>query len=357
MRILVIGAGGIGGVTAGSLAEAGHDVTIVDPWYKHVLAINAHGLRVTSGGVDTVSTIKAYCLDELEYSGEMFDVALLSVKSYDTSAVLRAVLPALKPNAPVVSLQNGMNEPIIANVVGPRRTIACVVHMGCIMEEAGWVRRTSDPSWPTFSVGHLKGYDNLEEIVRIAEALGATGPVRTPPEILDTLWMKLAVNCMNNAISVATGATTRGMWSDPATVDAIIDLGGEVVAVAEAEHVKLEPIAMAGGSMTVTPEDFAAAYHGDQAARSRAAAFWTHMAEVRTGGAENKPSALQDWDRGRRTEVDYLNGYIVRLGKEHGIAAPFNQSLVTMIRDMEVGKIAPDLGNSKVLADMARTQH
>ena len=148
--------GAVGGTTAGGLLHAGHRVILVDPWYENVEAIRRRGLAVTVDGARHELPAQALYPDELgSLERANAQVILLACKSYDTVSTLRALEPYLAPDGVVVSLQNGINEDRIAELVGADRTVGCVVHYNGGMLDTAHAFRLSPSSWHSYTVGEL----------------------------------------------------------------------------------------------------------------------------------------------------------------------------------------------------------
>jgi 2-dehydropantoate 2-reductase len=343
--IAIAGTGAVGGTTGAYLRRAGHDVLLVDAWHQNVEAIRRDGLALKGPHDEFRVNARALHLDELSGLAEPLDVVLLAVKSYDTEWMARALLPYLAPDGCVVSLQNGLNEDRIAGVVGVERTLGCVVHFSVGMFEPGVATRYTRADWQTFSVGELDGR-RTPRVDRIAELLGDVGPVEVTRDIRGALWMKLCINAMNNGLTGLTGLTSPGLWVDPRGFGAMVRIGGEVVAVSEALGRQMEPIEPTGAPKPLPPEALRRAAAGDEAALEDVRAVFVGTAEARRrGGRENLSSLLQDVMKRRRTEIEYLNGEIVRRGSELGIPTPANALVVDLVQRLERGDLARDPSN------------
>src|SRR5262249_37430376 len=156
-----------------------------------------------------------------------------------------ALAPYLAPDGCVVSLQNGVNEELIASIVGPERTVGAVVHLSVGMFEPGVATRYTPADWLTFSIGELDGRRSVRTD-RLADLLGAAGPVEVARDIWGGLWMKLCINAMTNGLTGLTGLTSPGLWLDSRGFAAMVRIGGEVVAVSEALGHRMPPIEPTG---------------------------------------------------------------------------------------------------------------
>jgi len=343
--IAIAGTGGVGGTTSAYLRRAGRDVLLVDGWHQNVEAIRRDGLLLKGRDEEFRVEARALHLDELSGLDEPLDVVLLAVKSYDTEWMARALLPYLAPDGCVVSLQNGLNEEGIAAVVGAERTIGCVVHFSVGMFEPGVATRYTRSDWLTFSVGELDGR-RTARIDQIAELLRDVGPVEVTRDIRGALWMKLCINAMNNGLTGLTGLTSPGLWLDPRGFAAMVRIGGEVVAVSEALGSHMHPIEPTGAPNPLRPDALLSAAAGDEEAVEEVRAVFVATAQARrSGGRENLSSLLQDVMKRRRTEIEYLNGEVVRRGAGLRIPTPANALVVDLVQRLERGEVARDPAN------------
>ena len=343
--IAIAGTGAVGGTTGAYLRRAGHDVLLVDGWHQNVEAIRRDGLVLKGRDEEFRVEARALHLDELARLDAPLDTVLLAVKSYDTEWMVRTLLPYLAPDGCVVSLQNGVNEERIAALVGAERTIGCVVHFSVGMFEPGIATRYTRSDWLTFTLGELDGRRS-PRLERLAALLEAVGPVEVTADIWGALWMKLGVNAMNNGLTGLTGLTSPGLWLDPRGFSAMVRIGGEVVAVSEGAGHRMHPIEPTGAPRPIQPRTLRRAAEGDEAALAEVRAVFDETGEARRrGGRENLSSLLQDVMKRRRTEIEYLNGYVARRGGELGIPTPANALVVDLVHRLERGELARDPAN------------
>ena len=237
-RIAVVGTGAVGGYIASHLAAASHDVIAIDGWPEHVEAMRSDGLRIV-GMVASESfqtRIRAMHLTEVQSlaKGPPIDIAIVSVKSYDTTWATALIAPYLAPDGFVVSAQNGINEERIASVVGWDRTIGCVVGNNFAVDliGAGVVKRTMprDPSVKSLELGEVHGrvtprLRELEGIMKCVDSCSTTN------NLWGVRWSKLCVNGMRNALSAVTGMNGNERDSHDEVRRIGIRLGSEAVRV------------------------------------------------------------------------------------------------------------------------------
>ena len=321
MRILVWGAGAIGGTVGAYLARAGHEIVFVDRAVDHVGAINRSGLSIT-GPIDQFTVAaKAFTPDAV--MGQ-FEHVLLCVKAQDTADAARTLLPHLKDDGYVVSLQNGLNELVIADVVGRERTIGAFVNFGADYLEPGLVIYAGRGA---VVLGELDGR-HTERIAALHEAMLAFEPnAIVTDNIWGYLWGKLAYGAQLFATAV-TNDSIADCLADPAYHAVYIAVAQEVMRVAVANHVTpqgfngFDPLAF----MPDTP-------------RVDSLRSLDEMVVFNRKSAKTHSGIWRDLAvRKRRTEVDAQLGPIVAIGAQLGVPTPLTARLVELIHDIEEGR-------------------
>ncbi|MCU1437162.1 MAG: 2-dehydropantoate 2-reductase [Naasia sp.] len=345
MKTLIIGGGAVGSTLAGYLARAGRDVTIADGWFQHVEAVRENGLRVQAVEGDFVTDVRAIHLDELVDYGTA-DLLLVAGKAFDTRMQALLAREHLHDGTVVMSSQNGMNDAVIGDIVGHDRMVACVVALAADLFEAGAVRRTSDATTGSIVIGHLEQGRDAVVTQRLLEHFEPLGGVRVVDDAWPERWGKLTLNSMSNALAGLTGLWSDRLWSEPMTLDVIIALGHETASVAAAAGIKTAPV------LGRIPQDLlVAADSKSGAAWQEAAGIMLGISAERVGKKANRASLLQDVMKGRRTEVDYLNGWIVRKGAELGVPTPVHSMLIEALYPVQVGKIPYEMENARPIAE------
>jgi 2-dehydropantoate 2-reductase len=291
MRIAVIGAGGVGGYFGGLLARAGHDVSFLARG-EHLRALRERGLRVRSVHGDfELSSVRA--TDKAEELGEA-DLILFTVKTYDTETAATAIRPAVRPGAAVLTFQNGVDNPErIDGVLGAGTAMGGTVHIETTIAEPGVIAQTSPIRRVVF--GEMDGR-RTERAERILDAFQSAGLEPTLSEnIRKGLWEKFLFIVPMSGLTALTRSPVGDVLSVPELRELVADAFAETAAVAAAEGVELDP---------------------DPVGRM--------MAFAEALKPEMKSSMLRDLERGRRLEVESINGTVVRLGKRHGIPTPVN---------------------------------
>ena len=313
--ITIIGGGAIGGITAAWLVRQGYNLTVVESWPEHRLAM-AEGLKVSGCRGTFVTPLRVVSPRDLK--GPL-DLVFIALKSMDTEPVLRQIIPLLHADSTVVSLQNSINEDLIADLIGQERTVGCVVGWGAITEGPGHLNQASPGE---FIIGRLNGQRDAK-LEQIHEILGKVTDTATTDNIYGFLWAKLLANC---AISVGAllGKTVAEMVRSPEARRAVHGIAGEVLTVA--------------GELGLTLETVNVKFEPDFYLKEKTfiADSLLHILEATHGAI--LPTAYQDYLQNKPLETRFINGYVVDKGLEVGIKTPLNARLVAMMREIETGK-------------------
>jgi 2-dehydropantoate 2-reductase len=340
-RIAIFGAGAVGGYAGAHMVQAGEDVTFIDPWPEHVEAMRKTGLKITHLRDVPEFTVKPRALHLTEVQAlakeKPIDIAFMCMKSYDTAWATTMIAQYLSPGGYVVSLQNCINEEVIAGIVGWGRVLGAIASLITVeLAEPGHVRRAagkSGTSHTVFRVGEPHGRIS-PRAEHITKLVGLTDSALTTSNLWGERWSKLVANVMGNGLSACTGLTTRDMVADDAIRGFAARLGSEAIRIGQALGYDLEEV------FHLDPEIIARAGEGDAAARQT---YDEHrLAETsKGGGGAHRPSMGQDMVKGRRTEIEYLNGFVVDKGATIGIDAPANAALTDIVKRVERGDAKP----------------
>jgi len=341
-KIAIVGAGALGGYVGGSLAHLGHDITLIDPWPENVETIRARGLEldgVTPEEKFIVKTAKTLHLTEVQSLAKTpIDIAMVAMKSYDTAWATALIAPYLAADGFVVSLQNCLNEETIAGVVGWGRTVGAVASMISVdLYEAGRIRRTmakGGAQHTVFRIGepHGRVTRRVEELVEWFRGIDSA---KATTNLWGERWSKLVQNGMGNGVTAATGLTSADCLGNDTIRRFQILLAGEAVRVGQALGYPLEKI------RGLEPECLARAAEGDAAALAQAEAALVPKAGANPRADIQRPSMAQDILKGRRTEIDDMNGFIARKGAAIGVPAPSHARLAGIVTRVERGELKP----------------
>ena len=303
MKVCVLGAGAMGSSIGGLLADGGSEVYLIDTWAEHVNAINSQGLKLRVGSSERMVKVRA--ATDCRGIGPA-DLIIVLVKSFHTREAIENAGPLIGDKTVILSLQNGLgNEDIIAEVAGKEHVLGGRTFAGGSVLAPGHVV-ASTTGKPTY-IGELDG-TTTERVIRIAEEFKRAGLLITvSSNIMGIMWDKLLVNVATGALCGITGLPYGGLYKMPELMDCALAAVSEGIAVAEAIGVKLS---------TKTPQE-----------------AWFKASE---GLPEDfKPSLLQSIEKGLRTEIDFINGAVVRCGENCKVPTPVNKTLVAGIKGIE----------------------
>lgn len=329
MRICVLGAGSLGSAMGGYLAQAGNDVVLINRNAEFCDAVNAEGLRLVRDGHE----VRVPVLASRSAEGiAPVDLVIVLVKSKDTETAIRSAFDVLAPETVVLSLQNGLGqEEILASIVGPERVILGKTYVGGQM--AGRGRVVAGARDKETIIGEVKG-PATGRIRAIAQCFETAG-LRTiaSDDIMAAVWDKLLVNVATGAVSAITGLDYGNLYDVPEV---------EATALAAVR----EAIAVAGAlGITLSSDDPRRA--------------WKKASEGLP--FEFKASMLQSLEKGSITEIDFVNGSVVRAGKRVGVPTPVNETLVALLKGIERGldpkKIPQPQDTGPVSASSAYLEH
>ncbi len=345
-RIAIVGAGAVGGHVGGHLARTGQDVTLIDPWPEHVEYIKANGIELsgTSEAERHTVPVRALHLTEVEALSreQPIDIAIVSTKSYDTEWATTLIRQYLAPDGFVVSLQNAINEERIAAIVGWGKTVGCIASMIAVeLHAPGHIRRNvplGGEEHIVFRIGEPHGRIT-PRVTEIAEMLRAADSSKATDNLWGERWSKLVANSMRNGLYAVTGHAGGDIDLHDAARRTTIKLAGEAVVVGLAHGYVLEEI------YHIEPEILAASGRGETGAFEKLEDILLGQARRSNRAGTHRPSMAQDIAKGRRTEIEFLNGFVCQKAAELGIATPANAAMVELVKRVERGELAPSLEN------------
>jgi 2-dehydropantoate 2-reductase len=322
MHITVWGAGAIGGITGGALTRAGHDVLLVDAHEAHVAALKRDGLTVEDTRGNWHVSVKAATPAEVE--GPL-GLVLLAVKAQATPHAIEQIVPHLTDASVVVSVQNGLNEELIAERIGAARTVGCLVNWA-----ADWVApgRIQHGGVGMFAVGELDG-ELSARVKELANLLGAVTPTQVTQNIWGLKWGKHVYSALLVATALVDAHVYEVVERSPEIQRMLVRLVAEGMAVAEAEAVQLEAFD------EFDPAWYRAGRAGDAGAVARAMAA---ISRFYRGHTKTKTGIWRDLVvRKRKTEVEAHLGATLERAERHGLRIPLTRRLLALIGEIETG--------------------
>ena len=333
-KIAIMGPGAVGSYVGAFLVKEGEDVTFIDMWPEHVETMRRQGLRASgSQGAFTVP-VKAMHLTDAQGIQEPFDFAFITVKSYDTEWATHFIKRYVKPEGFFISLQNCWNDTVIGDIVGSDRQIGCIAsHIEVALWEPGHVNRGGEPGrdhgHTLFRIGEQDGRitPRLENIVQKLNWIDAA---YATDNLWGERWTKLCQNGMGNAISAMTGMGSQDMVENAGCRSLRIHLAKAGAKVGLAMGLTLLD------SSGKPAELWADADRGDVFEELDG------FLGSRSGGVNWLASMAQDVKKGRRSEIDYMNGLVCQKGREAGIPTPFHDAIVDAMHGIDDGTLRQD---------------
>lgn len=333
-QIAVVGAGANGGAIAAALTDAGATVTAFDPWVELVERVRERGLTVRSGLGERTSAVRMKHLCELAESLPQFDLIVLGVKAYDTRWVCELLRPHLRDNGAVVAVQNGITLDTVSAVFGQDRSVGAVIEVAANMFEPGFIEQEA-PMWLA-----LGGEDPVAQAhaTRIAPLLQCAATVTVTDDIRSAKWMKLVANACELVPSAILNLPLEQAIALPGMYEFMLATGQEALQVALSQHQRIVPIFPGSVDASVlTPEKYVDHLLGI------VLSDYTLPTTLTT--------VLQDWRKGRRAEIEQLNGEVVRR-TTHPELSRRNNLVLRLARQVEAGTLRSEPENlSLLLAD------
>ncbi len=336
-KIAIMGAGALGCYVGAFITREGEDVTFIDMWPEHVETMRKQGLRASGSQGDFTVPVNAMHLTDAQGINEQFDYAFVSVKSYDTEWATHFIKRFVKPDGFFISLQNCWNDPVIGGIVGSDRQIGCIAsHIEVALWEPGHVMRGGavgrDGGHHVFRVGEQDGQitPRTEKIAKLLDCIDGS---YATDNLWGERWAKLCQNSMGNAISAMTGLGSQERAQDTRFRLVSIHLAKESVKVGLAMGLDVVEINGKPASM------WADADKGD---------VYEELDDYMStkGGRVNwLASMAQDVKKGRRSEIDFMNGLVSQKGREFSVPTPYNDAIVDAMHGIDDGSLVLDPGH------------
>jgi 2-dehydropantoate 2-reductase len=320
-NIAIIGAGAVGGITAVLLVKAGYHVEIACNSPSLAERINSNGLNIS--GKCGKHRIQVPAVARATAMSAPKDIIFLATKANDMLNAGKEILPLLGDNTLVVTMQNGMEQTALADIVGRERIAICIVEWGATMLMPGELHMTSGGD---FVLGTPDNRDN-DMLPHLQAILEHIEPVRISKNITGDLYAKLLINSCNASMGAISGLPLGDMLAIKKARTIFIEIVREGIAVADAMGIKVEKF---HGKLDYYRYLQGTGYLADMR-RQLVIRFigYRHQHVISTN--------LSSLERGRPTEIDYLNGYISRNGKKFHVPTPVNDRIVQIVKEIEAG--------------------
>lgn len=336
MKTAIYGAGSLGTVLGAYLTKNGVEIELVNRNKAHVAALRETGARIT-GTVDM--TVKVNALTPEEMQGP-YDVIFLMTKQLENKAVAAFLQPLLSADGVLVTLQNGIPEPELAQILGSDRVMGCVVEWGATLLSPGCVALTSAPDSLSFHMGRLPGITD-GQFDRVKGLLEKMCPVHMEENLLGARWSKLLINATFSGLGTAIG----GVFGD-------VSEGRETKGLAVACMKECIDVGRAAGAVfaPVQGKDITRLFYYKTNVKKAIAKLILPIAMKKHRAIE--PSMLQDLKKGKPCEVDAINGVVCEWGRKCGVPTPINDRIVSVIKQEQSGQLKPEKKNIALFRDL-----
>ncbi|GAA3734133.1 2-dehydropantoate 2-reductase [Leifsonia bigeumensis] len=338
VKVAVLGAGANGASIGADLTAAGVDVTLIEQWPAHAEAMRERGVTINMPDRTLVQPVDVRHLCQVAELREKFDVVFMLMKAYDSGWAAQLIEPHLAEDGILVGVQNGMTADTIADVVGAHRTLGCVIEISSMMFEPGVIERNSGPDRSWFALGSIDASTRGRE-EEVAALLRRTGAVDIVDDIRSAKWMKLVSNSTTLVTTAILGLPMLEAVAQPGMRELMVRSGQEALDAGRAQGYSVLPIF----GLTA---DAVADY--DSVVETLLDALLEGFVLPQT-----KTTILQDWVKGRHSEVDDINGAVVAASAEHGLSAPVNATVVELAHRIERGDLQPGPQNLTLLREFA----
>ena len=331
-RYCIYGAGSLGTVLGAYVTQNGGQIDLINRNKAHVAALKEHGARIT-GTVDMVVPVTALTPDEMV--GE-HDIILLLTKQLLNREVVTFLKGHLAEDGVIVTLQNGLPEPGIAEIVGEARTMGCVVEWGATLSAPGVCTLTSDPESLSFHMGRMAGITD-EKFGEVKALLELMCPVHEEENLIGARWSKLLINATFSGLGTVVGGVFGDVSENKAARKVAIRCMKECIDVGHAAGAEFAP---------VQGKNITALFYYKNGLKRAIATMLIPIAMKKHRAIE--PSMLQDLKKGKPCEIDAINGIICEWGRKNSVPTPINDRIVEIIKKCEAGELTPCAENIRL---------
>ena len=336
MRYAIYGAGSLGTVLGAFITKNGGQIDLINRNRAHVDALREKGARIT-GTVEMTVPVTALTPDEM--TGR-YDVILLLTKQLHNPEVVTMLRDHLAEDGVLVTLQNGLPEPGIAEIIGENRTMGCVVEWGAGLTAPGVCTLTSEPDSLSFHMGRMEGISDAQ-YQTVKALLEKMCPVHEEKNLLGARWSKLLINATFSGLGTVVGGAFGDVSENADARKVAIRCMKECIDVGHAAGVTFAP---------VQGKDITKLFYYKGSFKRMIATLLIPIAMKKHRGIV--PSMLQDIRAGKPCEVDAINGVVCGYGRKLGVPTPINDRIVEVIKKEQSGELKPEAANIRLFDDL-----
>ncbi len=331
LNIAIYGAGSLGTILGAYISKNGVKIDLINRNTKHVDALNANGATVVGKINFNVKVNAIYDKD----INKQYDVIFLMTKQQENEKVANNLKNYLKEDGVLVTLQNGLPEYLLMDILEENRVLGCTVAWGATLKEPGVSELTSDIDKLTFSLGTFSKKKN-EKMNLVKSLLEMMGPVEVEENFEGTRWSKLLINAAFSGMSTVLGSTFGEVAKNKTSRRYVQALIKECIDVCDAQNIKLEPVQ---GKDIKKLLDYNSKF-------KKMISFMIIPIAIKKH-ALIKASMLQDIEKGKKCEIEAINGIISKKGREFNVNTPVNDKVIEIVRRIENKELTPSFDNLK----------
>lgn len=335
-RYAIYGAGSLGTVLGAFITKNGGKIDLINRNKAHVDLLNEKGARII-GTVDMTVPVKAITPDQMEGK---YDVIVLLTKQLFNKDVVTMLKDYLSDDGVIVTLQNGIPEPGIAEIIGANHTMGCAVEWGAALIEPGVCELTSDKDSLSFHMGKMDGITD-KQFKMVKDLLELMCPVHEEENLMGARWSKLLINATFSGLGTVVGGVFGDVSEDKAGQKVAIRCMKECIDVGHASGVEFAP---------VQGKNIVGLFYYKNAIKRALGCMLLPIAMKKHRDIE--PSMLQDLKKGKPCEVDAINGVVCDFGKKYGVATPINDRIVEIIKKIQAGELKAEKANIRLFDDI-----
>ncbi len=335
-RYAIYGAGSLGTVLGAYITKSGTKIDLINRNKSHVYNLNKNGARIT-GTVDMTIPVHAITPDKMKGK---YDVIFLMTKQLYNKEVVTFLKDFLTEEGVIVTMQNGLPEPEIAEIVGSNHTMGCVVEWGASLTAPGVCTLSSDPKSLSFHMGKMEGITK-KQFKMVKKLLEKMCPVDTEDNLIGARWSKLLINATFSGLGTVIGGTFGDVANNKLARKIAIRCIKECIVVGAKSGATFAPVQ---GKNIVK-----LFYYTNPIKRAIATAIIPIAMKKHRNIV---PSMLQDYRNGKPCEIDAINGVICKVGKQHKVKTPFNDKIVEIIKKCERGRMTPGIDNLEFFKEL-----
>ena len=335
-RNAIYGAGSLGTVLGAYITKNGGQVDLINRNKAHVEILNTKGAKII-GTVDMTVPVKAITPEEMEGK---YDVIVLLTKQLFNKDVVTMLKDFLSENGVIVTLQNGIPEPGIAEIVGANHTMGCAVEWGAALIEPGVCELTSAPDSLSFHMGKLDGITDAQ-VKMVKELLELMCPVHEEENLMGARWSKLLINATFSGLGTVVGGVFGDVSEDKDAQKVAIRCMKECIDVGHATGTEFAP---------VQGKNIVGLFYYKGALKRALGCMLLPIAMKKHRLIE--PSMLQDLKKGKPCEIDAINGIVCEFGRKHNIPTPINDKIVEIIKKIQNGELKAEKANIRLFDDI-----